>query len=96
MIVLRRILLKYHVLKHLKVNPFSKDTFHRTNYLDYIKQNFKKKKNTTSEKKKATGTSSLTLLEEKPAVEIKPAKEEEGGALLLFFFFIQGAFLSKL
>ncbi len=60
--------MKYHVLKHLKVNPFRKDTFHHLNYVDYIKQNFKKKKSSV------TGP----LLEEKPAVEMKPDKEEEG------------------
>ncbi len=60
--------MKYHVLKHLKVNPFRKDTFHHLNYVDYIKQNFKKKKNSI------TGH----LQEEKPAVELKPDKEEEG------------------
>ncbi len=65
--------MKYHVLKHLKVNPFRKDTFHHLNYVDYIKQNFKKKKNSV------TGP----LQEEKPAVELKPDKEEEGRQIVL-------------
>jgi hypothetical protein len=65
--------MKYHVLKHLKVNPFRKDTFHHLNYVDYIKQNFKKKKNSV------TGP----LQEEKTAVELKPAKEEEGRQIVL-------------
>ncbi len=69
----RRILMKYHVLKHLKVNPFRKDTFHHLNYVDYIKQNFKKKKNSVIS----------PLQEEKTAVELKPAKEEEGRQIVL-------------
>jgi hypothetical protein len=64
--------MKYHVLKHLKVNPFRKDTFHHSNYVDYIKKNFKKKRDPSGEER---------------SLEIKPAKEEEGSTRFMHLIF---------